>query len=96
MGLASVPEVARQLGISLRQFQRRFVGGIGITPKLFCRMQRFQQVVRAMDDTVSWTDTAIRSGYYDQAHLIRDFRQFTGTTPGRLSEAEAKLGKLFA
>ncbi len=96
-GLASIAEVAHQLGISLRQFQRRFVAAVGIGPKLFCRMQRFQLVVRAMGQPDhDWTDIAIGAGYFDQAHLIRDFRQFTGTTPRALVETELKLNKLFA
>ena len=96
-GQASIPNVARQLGISVRQLQRRFLAAVGVTPKLFCRMQRFQRVVRALDDAVpNWTDAAVGAGYYDQAHLIRDFRQFTGKAPTFLTQSELNLNSLFA
>jgi AraC-like DNA-binding protein len=85
------------MGISTRQLQRRFRAAVGIAPKVFCRIQRFQQVVRAMDNpSHDWTAIATGAGYYDQAHLIRDFRQFAGKTPSALLKAELKLGRLFA
>jgi AraC-like DNA-binding protein len=57
-GLLSVKEVAHQIGWSTRQLQRRFKDAVGISPKLFARMQRFQRVFRAMDDRASgWIDT---------------------------------------
>ena len=96
-GLASIADVARETGISTRQLQRRFLAAVGITPKVFCRIQRFQHVIREMENpNHQWTDTAISAGYYDQAHLIRDFRQFAGTPPSALETSELKLGKLFS
>jgi len=96
-GLASISDVARQLGISVRQLERRFLSAVGVAPKLFCRLMRFKRVVRAMDGPANnWTDTAINAGYYDQPHLIRDFRQFTGKAPTALLDAELNLNSLFA
>jgi AraC-like DNA-binding protein len=87
-GMVEMDEVARQVGLSRRQIERQFQQRVGMAPKFFGRIQRFQQVLRAMNwsrnwsrDNIHWVDTAIRCGYYDQAHLIRDFRQFSGQPP---------------
>jgi AraC-like DNA-binding protein len=95
-GLASVEEVADRVGWSTRQLQRRFKDVVGISPKLFARMQRFQRVLRAMDGpNPDWVDAAVHCGYYDQAHLIRDFREFSGETPTALPDQEIDLSRHF-
>ena len=95
-GLISVRSVADGIGWSTRQLQRRFKDAVGISPKLFGRMQRFQRVFRAMEGSASnWIDTAVHCGYYDQAHLIRDFREFSGKTPTTLLEQEIDLVRHF-
>jgi AraC-like DNA-binding protein len=86
-GNVDVGRLAADLGISLRQLQRNFLTQIGITPKLFARIRRFQKVFQAIEHgSSSWVDTAIECGYYDQAHLIRDFRELAGETPTALLE----------
>ena len=54
-----------------------------MTPKLFCRVQRFSALRERIgkDLPVNWADLAADCGYFDQAHLIRDFRAFAGLTP---------------
>jgi AraC-like DNA-binding protein len=95
-GLTSVRDVANRIGWSTRQLQRRFKDVVGISPKLFARMQRFQRVLRAMDGPNSdWVDAAVHCGYYDQAHLIRDFREFSGKTPTALIDQEIDLSRHF-
>ncbi len=95
-GLISIEDVAHHVGLSQRQLQRRFLDAVGILPKLFCRMQRFQQVFRAMESPhVDWVDAAVDCGYYDQAHLIRDFREFSGKTPTTLLAEEIDLSRKF-
>lgn len=94
---ASVSEVADLLGLSTRQFERRFTDTVGIPPKLFYRMQRFQRVLRAMDSPDSkWVDVAADCGYYDQPHLIRDFHEFAGEPPSSLENQEIDLARKFA
>ena len=96
VGLIGIDEMARQAGISARQFERRFLQAVGIPPKLFARMQRFQRVFRALDsDAPNWADTAVRCGYYDQAHLIRDFREFAGKPPTALIAENTDLARHF-
>ena len=87
--------MANRLGLSSRQFERRFRNVVGIPPKLFSRMQRFQRVFQTMEDRANWVDAAVSCGYYDQAHLIRDFRQFSGTTPTALLAEEFDLSRCF-
>jgi AraC-like DNA-binding protein len=78
-----VSEVARWSGISHRRFIRAFDEEVGLTPKLFCRIQRFQRALRLVENgqRVEWADVALGCGYFDQAHLINDFRAFSGVTP---------------
>jgi len=79
----SVADVAEQSGLSPRRFIQLFSEEVGLTPKLFCRIRRFQRVLRRVDgeQRVAWTDIAAACGYCDQAHLIRDFQAFAGLRP---------------
>ncbi len=78
-GAAPVADLASDAGISRRHLERIFRRGVGIGPKLFSRIVRFQHLLRAPQR--DWALLAADSGYFDQAHLIHDFRQFTGQTP---------------
>jgi AraC-like DNA-binding protein len=79
----TVTEVTDAVGLSARGFIDRFRHEVGLSPKLFCRVRRFQEVVRLVHDAsrVEWTDVALSCGYFDQAHFIHDFRAFSGFTP---------------
>lgn len=79
----TVADVIGQLGTSPKRFIRRFTEQVGLTPKRYCRVKRFQQAVSAIDrgERVSWAGVAASCGYYDQAHFIHDFRAFAGLTP---------------
>jgi transcriptional regulator GlxA family with amidase domain len=84
-GQISIDRLAGDLGISGRQLERRFLNEVGLGPKLLCRILRFQQVFRAIERSDrNWARIAADCGYYDQAHLIRDFRQFAGQPPSVL------------
>jgi AraC-like DNA-binding protein len=80
--------LAAALGISARQLERRFTREVGIGPKLFCRIQRFQRVFQEIESGGNWVQAALACGYYDQAHLVRDMRQFSGDTPSALLKGE--------
>lgn len=95
-GLVDVKAVAVRVGLSTRQLERRFREEIGMGPKLFCRMQRFQRVFRAMEDPgANWLTAALECGYYDQSHLIRDFRDFAGDTPAAILSSDTDLAAQF-
>ena len=66
-----------------KRFIRLFHDSLGLTPKLFSRIQRFQSVLDRIvgNEQVEWVNVALHSGYYDQSHLIGDFHPFAGVTP---------------
>ncbi|MBL8219040.1 MAG: AraC family transcriptional regulator [Bryobacterales bacterium] len=68
-------------GYSHRRFNQLFRAAVGLTPKIYCRVQRFQRTLRAMGCGASWIDLALDSGYSDQAHFCREFQAFAGVTP---------------
>ncbi|MEP7364918.1 MAG: helix-turn-helix domain-containing protein [Acidobacteriota bacterium] len=74
--------------LSPRQFRRRFQQQVGLSPKLFARIRRFQRALTIVG-TIPFADAAAKCGYYDQSHLIRDFRQFTGEPPSKWLEGMA-------
>ncbi len=95
-GQISIDDLAEQAAMSSRQLRRAFLQEIGIGPKLLCRLLRFQQVFAAFDrDDQEWASVAVACGYYDQAHLIRDFRQFANETPASLLEKSSELTEAF-
>ena len=95
-GQISVDRLASDFGISGRQLERRFLKEVGIGPKALCRILRFQQVFRAVErEDKNWARVAADCGYHDQAHLIRDFRQFAGQTPTVLLEQLTPFSEFF-
>lgn len=95
-GVVSVDQLASDAGISSRQLERRFLREIGLGPKLLGRIIRFQQVFRAVEQCDSaWAEVAIACGYYDQAHLIRDFNQFARQTPAVLFSNQSAFTEWF-
>jgi AraC-like DNA-binding protein len=95
-GLVSVDELASDAGVSSRQLERRFLREVGVGPKLLGRIIRFQQVFRAVEHcNAAWAEIAIECGYYDQAHLIRDFNQFARRTPAVLFSSQSALTEAF-
>lgn len=80
---ARVAEVTAAVGLSEKRFIERFKAEVGVTPKRYCRLARFQHVVTSahpMSET-NWAELAASCGYTDQAHLIHEFREFSGLTP---------------
>ena len=74
--------IASQTNLSPRQFRRRCLEESGLTPKHLCRILRFRYACGLADRRcLDWAAIAAEAGYFDQAHLIRDFREFTGNTP---------------
>ena len=84
----SVSQVVGQVGFSQRRFIEIFDNEVGLTPKRFCRVSRFQKVIRTAhaQGELNWTQLALGCGYYDQAHFIHDFQSFAGITPSEYLE----------
>ncbi len=87
-GTISIDELSRQLYVSERKLQRGFKDILGTNPKMYTRIIRFrnayeylQQIVK---DEISWADVSYHFGYADQAHFIREFREFAGENPTRV------------
>ncbi|HYP97219.1 MAG TPA: helix-turn-helix domain-containing protein [Polyangiaceae bacterium] len=77
----SVSAVAMALGVSERQLERRFTARVGVSPKRFVTLRRFELAIAGATSAPSLTVAALDAGYYDQSHFIRDFRRFAGTSP---------------
>ena len=78
----SVSILTRDLGLSERAFERRFVTSVGLTPVGYRRLARLRTVLRLYSQgSRSWAAIAATTGFSDQAHLVRDCRAFTGLTP---------------
>jgi AraC-like DNA-binding protein len=90
-GVCRIDELAHQAGWGIRQFERLFQQRIGVSPKLYARIVRFESALeaKAFSPGTSWTAVAHRFGYHDQMHMIHDFQQLSGETPtGILAQAQ--------
>jgi AraC-like DNA-binding protein len=81
--LTSLDFLARQACLSPRQFNRKFTERMGVGPKLYSRLLRFHNayLFKTAHPTLAWPTVAIEFGYTDYQHMVRDFREFTNTTP---------------
>jgi AraC-like DNA-binding protein len=87
-----VRETAHELGISERRLHLVFSEDVGLSPKQWSRVQRFQRAVRALHNGVEmkWAELAATCGYADQAHFSRDFRSFSGIDPTTYSASRGR------
>lgn len=82
----NLEKTAKDACLSYRQFEKRFAQLIGITPKYYARICRFYQAyeLKEIQPKLDWLSVAIRTGYNDYQHLVKDFKQFAGSTPNAL------------
>ena len=82
-GAVKVRDVARQVGLSQRRFIQLFTAEVGLTPKLYGRVRRFQRARELVRQATQpdWAALALACGFFDQSHLIRDFGEFSGLSP---------------
>jgi AraC-like DNA-binding protein len=84
-GTATLPvaDLVDRVGLSHRRFLDLFAAQVGLTPKRFARVRRFQHALRRLraGGPVHWADVALSCGYYDQAHFIHEFKEFSGVNP---------------
>ena len=76
-------QLSNEIGYSQKHFIDLFRRQVGVSPKQYLRLMRFQKAIEAIEnkETIRWMDIALESGYYDQAHFIHDFKLFSGFTP---------------
>ena len=86
--MKTIDQLAKQACISTRQLERQFKERIGMPPKVFARLLRFSKawVMREKNNDISWIKIAYACDYADQMHMIRDFKEFAGVTPGILQQ----------
>jgi AraC-like DNA-binding protein len=90
-GMVNVNDLADRASLSQRQFERKFKEHIGFSAKSFARLVRFKSLIKSYKKSDSTlTKVAYDFGYYDQAHFIQDFKQFTGYSPNAYFSGKAK------
>lgn len=96
-GNLSIDYIASQSCISVRQFERQCLSRIGLSPKLYARLIRFSQAYKFKENfpNATWTEITQLCGYFDQMHLIRDFKFFAGFTPAMLREKDIESSVRF-
>jgi AraC-like DNA-binding protein len=82
-GSLQIARLADKTALGVRQFERRFAQEIGISPKLYARIVRFESALRlkSMNPALRWTDVACLLGYFDHMHMIHDFKRLSDDTP---------------
>ncbi|GAB2791910.1 helix-turn-helix domain-containing protein [Rhabdobacter roseus] len=90
--LRSVDWLAKEACLSPKQFYRQSVERLGVSPKLFDRIIRFDQAVKYNNaqPRKDWLSIALETGYHDYQHLVRDFRTFTTLTPPQFAQQDSK------
>ena len=93
-----IRKLADESGWSQRRFINRFREQVGVAPKTFARLVRFDRAVASVRSPSgrSLAEIAFECGYFDQAHMNRDFRQLAGTTPAKLAAATLESGAIAA
>lgn len=97
-GSLPIERAARAVGVGRRQLERLFREQVGVSPKWFSRQVRFQALLRRLPEGLdtSWADLAADLGYYDQAHMLRDFRNLAGRSATAYLTAPHELTTHFA
>ncbi|MEO8854684.1 MAG: helix-turn-helix domain-containing protein [Ginsengibacter sp.] len=79
----NIESLARELCLSLRQYERKFIERMGISPRYFNKIVRFENAFRMKNKQphLDWLTIAIHCGFYDYQHLVKDYKKFTSQTP---------------
>jgi AraC-like DNA-binding protein len=95
-GNISVDALTRDLGVNYKYLERHFLQIVGLTPKMFARIARFQYVMQTLRYTAfhAWPSLALDCGYYDQAHFIKEFKAFTGATPSEFIARQNQIAEM--
>ena len=81
-------QLSEQIGYSQKHFISLFRDQVGVSPKQYLKIMRFQKAIRTIEnnDFIRWSQLALESGYYDQAHFVNDFKLFSGFTPNEYAK----------
>jgi AraC-like DNA-binding protein len=96
-GQISVDDLSDHIQVHRRQLERKFATIIGLSPKQLSKIIRLQAALRILSarSADNLTEVAYESNYYDQAHFIKDFREFTGVSPGQYYADNLRMSALF-
>lgn len=96
-GITSVDELTQQQSIGKRALERRFQQSVGLSPKLFARIIRFNYALQLIEkrDFSNFTTVAYEGGFYDQAHFIKDFQDLTGLNPKKYFSQNMEMVRFF-
>ena len=96
-GKIDINELAREVCLSRKQFERIFLEMIGTSPKQFLKIVRFQHAIhqKSIHTELSMTEIAYACGYYDQAHMINDFKTLSGLSPGKFFGLHQSISDYF-
>lgn len=96
-GVVSIRETARYFGVSQRQLERHFLEMVGVSPKFYSRVIRLQSIISAFrgTDARDLLGLALRYGYYDQSHFVREFAEFSGKSPTTFMRDESRMAAAF-
>jgi len=95
-GMVTVAELCASMKIGERQLENYFKKFVGLTPKFFCRIIRFNYIFDLVQENKQqWTSLAYEAAYYDQSHFIRNFKAFTGQSPSAYSFNEKNMANFF-
>lgn len=96
-GQFSINELSKQSNINRRQLTRKFSSAIGLSPKQLSKTIRIQATLKKLltKDVTNLTDLAYENEYFDQAHFIKDFKEFTGLTPKKFYGDKLKMSLIF-
>ncbi|HEU0296348.1 MAG TPA: AraC family transcriptional regulator [Anaerolineales bacterium] len=86
-------QLSDQIGYSQKHFISLFRQQVGVAPKQYLKIMRFQKAILEIEKgtTMHWSDIALQNGFYDQAHFIHEFRAFSGFTPGEYVKRKSAL-----
>jgi AraC-like DNA-binding protein len=86
-GALRISQLVEQSGLSVRQFERRFAAHVGMSPKRYARVVRFEAALKRKKQApgLRWTDVAHELGYHDQMHMVHDFARLAGATPSTVA-----------
>lgn len=98
-GQLSVAELSKELAVNRRQLERKFASSVGLSPKQLAKIFRLQATLKTLlvkGQAPSLTAIAYTGDYFDQAHFIKDFKEFTGVTPKKFYAGNLTMSTLFA
>lgn len=96
-GHINIEKLSDKMKINRRQLERKFSSAIGLSPKQLSKVIRLQKTLKMLtqNNTGNLTDIAYENGYFDQAHFIKDFKEFTGVSPKAFYSENLKMNSLF-